>query len=232
VAIDLDRFDALTFDCYGTLIDWETGLLAALRPVLESHGADAGDEELLELYGRHEAQIEAGPYARYADVLAGALDRVGADLGFEPSAEERAAFSRSVADWPPFEDSTAALASLAERYWLGVVTNCDDDLFAASAAKLGAEFHCVVTAEQAGAYKPDHRGFELAFERLGLPRERVLHVAQSRFHDHVPAKALGLSTVWVDRRGARPGPGATPEAVAEPDLTVASVGELAYLARG
>jgi 2-haloacid dehalogenase len=228
--IDLGKFDALTFDCYGTLIDWETGLLAALRPILDGHAASAGDEELLELYGRHEAELEAGPYLAYADVLSGALERIGADLGFEPTAEERERFARSVEDWPAFADSPEALASLAHRYWLGVITNCDDDLFAASAERLGADFQCVVTAEQVGAYKPDHRGFEVAFERLGLARQRILHVAQSLYHDHVAAKELGMTTVWVDRRGAKPGSGATPAAEVEPDLTVGSVGELAELA--
>jgi 2-haloacid dehalogenase len=175
--------------------------------------------------------LESGSYRTYGEVLASALERIGDELGFEPSTGERGAFARSVREWPAFEDSPDALASLAERYWLAVVTNCDDELFAASARRLGAEFQCVVTAETVRAYKPDHRCFELAFERLGLPRERILHVAQSRFHDHVPAKQLGMTTVWVDRRGTKPGAGATPAADVEPDLTVASVGELAALAR-
>ena len=230
--VDLDTFDALTFDCYGTLIDWETGLLAALRPVLDAHGAEAGDEELLAMYGRHEAELESGPYLTYAEVLAESLARVGAELGFEPSAAERGRFAGSVGEWPAFDDSAAALASLAERYWFCVITNCDDELFAASARRLGVEFECVVTAEQARAYKPSHEPFELALGRLGLPRDRILHVAQSRFHDHVPAKELGLSTVWVDRRGAKPGPGATPAADAAPDLTVSGMRELAELASG
>ncbi len=230
--IDLGAFDALTFDCYGTLIDWEAGLIAALRPILDEHGAEIDDQELLELYGRHEAELESGPYRMYGEVLASALDRIGDELGFEPSAREREAFARSVGEWPPFEDSRDALSSLAERYWLAVITNCDDELFAASARRLGAEFQCVVTAEKVRAYKPDHRGFELALERLGMPRERILHVAQSRFHDHAPAKEMGLTTVWVDRRGAKPGGGATPAADVEPDLRVGSVGELAALARG
>ena len=97
-----------------------------------------------------------------------------------------------------------------------MITNCDDDLFARSSGRLGTTFDWVVTAQSAGAYKPDERPFEAAFERIGLPRDRILHVAQSLFHDHVPARRLGLSTVWIDRRHDRPGFGATPPAEATP----------------
>jgi 2-haloacid dehalogenase len=224
-SIDFGRFDALTFDCYGTLIDWETGILTALRRVIG--GGD--DEALLEAFARHEAALEAGPYLRYADVLAGCLRALGEELGFAPSAEQQAAFGRSVADWPAFADSPAALARLKERFKLGVITNCDDDLFAASNAKLGVEFDWIVTAEQARGYKPRTENFELAFERIGLPRERILHVAQSLFHDHVPAKALGMTTVWIDRRAGRAG-GATPPAEAAPDLTTTDLASFAELA--
>jgi len=128
-----------------------------------------------------------------------------------------AAFGGSVGDWPAFPDSAAALARLKGRFRLGVLTNCDDDLFAASARRLGIEFDWVVTAQQAGGYKPRRENFELLLERVGLPHERVLHVAQSLFHDHVPASALGLATAWIDRRHDRPGFGATPPAEATPD---------------
>jgi 2-haloacid dehalogenase len=227
---DPSRVDALTFDCYGTLIDWETGLAAAFRPVLEAHGVQAGDEELLVRYGRHEAQAEAGPYLRYRDVLAAGLRGVAGELGFEPRPEEVAAFSASVADWPAFPDSAEALRRLHERFRLGVITNCDDDLFAASNRLLGVDFDCVVTAEQAGAYKPSERGFHLAFERLGLPRERILHVAQSLYHDHVPAKRLGLTSVWIDRRHGREGAGATPPAEAAPAATFPDMASFAAAA--
>jgi 2-haloacid dehalogenase len=207
----------LTFDCYGTLIDWETGLAAAFRPILDAHGVAADAEDVLGRYARHEAEAAAGPYMRYRDVLAAGLRGVAGELGFEPTAAEVEAFSGSVADWPAFPDSAAALAELKRRYRLGVVTNCDDDLFAASNEKLGVEFDWIVTAEQVGAYKPSERNFEVAFERLGLPRERILHVAQSLFHDHVTARRLGLATVWIDRRRGREGSGATPDAEAAPD---------------
>jgi 2-haloacid dehalogenase len=223
-------FDVLTFDCYGTLIDWEAGLAAAFAPVLAAHGITAGDEDLLARYARHEAAAEAGPYRTYREVVALGLDGVADELGFTPTPEERSGFGAAVAGWPAFADSAAALAQLATRFRLGVITNCDDDLFAAAADRLGVAFDPLVTAQQAGAYKPAERPFELAFERLGLPRDRILHVAQSLFHDHVTAKRLGLKTVWIDRRGGRAGTGATPEADARPDATYPDMASFAAAA--
>jgi 2-haloacid dehalogenase len=230
ITLDFDDFDVLTFDCYGTLIDWETGLLTALRGPLTAHGITASDGDLLEAFARHEAELEAGSYRPYRDVLGGVLEAMLAHLGQAATPDEIAAFGGSVADWPAFPDSAAALARLHERYKLAVITNCDDDLFAASEAKLGLSFDWVVTAQQARRYKPNPRGFELMFERVGLPPGRILHVAQSLFHDHVPAKRLGLSTVWVDRRAGQGGFGATPPAEATPDLIVPDMATLAAVA--
>jgi 2-haloacid dehalogenase len=227
--IDFSAFDALTFDCYGTLIDWEAGILAALRPVIQ---ADVGDDALLEAFARYEAALEAGPYMPYKDVLAGCLDKLGEELAFMPTAAERDTFGHSVKDWPVFPDSPEALAKLKQRFKLGVITNCDDDLFAASNARLKVEFDWIVTAEQARGYKPRTENFEFAFARIDVPRERILHVAQSLFHDHVPAKALGMTTVWIDRRQGRAGTGATPPAEATPDLTVGDLRSFAELATG
>jgi 2-haloacid dehalogenase len=228
--LDFDTFDVLTFDCYGTLIDWEAGILAALRAPMAAHGVDAADDELLETFARHEAAAESGPYRRYREVLGEVLTAMVADAGGAATADEVATFGGSVVDWPAFPDSAAALARLHQRFKLGVITNCDDDLFAASEARLGTTFDWVVTAQQAKRYKPNPRGFELMFERVGLPPARILHVAQSLFHDHVTAKRLGLSTVWVDRRGDRPGSGATPPANATPNLRVPDMATLASLA--
>jgi 2-haloacid dehalogenase len=228
--LDFDRFDVLTFDCYGTLIDWEAGLLAALRAPLLAHGIVTPDDAVLEAFARHEAELEAGPYQPYREVLGGVLEAMLGHFGQAATRDERAAFGGSVADWPAFADSPAALARLHERFKLGVITNCDDDLFAASEARLGVSFDWVVTAQETRRYKPNPRGFELMFKRVGLPPARILHVAQSLFHDHVPAKRLGLSTVWVDRRGGQPGSGATPRATAKPDLTVPDMATLAELA--
>ena len=230
VPLDYGRFEALTFDCYGTLIDWEAGFTAAFDRVFRAHGIDANIEDVLARYARHEATAEAGPYLRYRDVLIGGLRGVASELGFEPTANEAAAFGGSVADWPAFPDSAAALARLKDRFRLGVITNCDDDLFAASNERLGVEFDWIVTAQQVGSYKPDERNFLVAFERLGLPRERILHVAQSLFHDHAPAQRLGLTSVWIDRRRGRPGSGATPDAAATPDATFADMASFAAAA--
>jgi 2-haloacid dehalogenase len=228
--LDFDDFDVLTFDCYGTLIDWEAGLLAAFREPLASHGVTESDEDVLGAFARHEAKLEAGPYRLYRDVLGTVLEEMLGHFGQDATPEEIATFGGSVADWPAFADSTAALARLHTRFKLGVITNCDDDLFGASEQRLGTSFDWVVTAQQAKRYKPNPRGFELMFERVGLPPSRILHVAQSLFHDHVTAKRLGLSTVWVDRRGGRSGSGATPPADATPDLTVRDMATLASLA--
>ncbi len=222
--IDFGAFEALTFDVYGTLIDWETGIASWLRPF-----AAASDDALLESFARHEAELEAGPYRSYRDVLAGALHGVAADFGFEPSGAQVAAFAGSVGSWPAFADSAEALTALKRRFRLGVITNCDDDLFALSNRRLGVEFDWVVTAQQARGYKPRRSNFEFAFERIDVPRRRILHVAQSLFHDHAPAKALGLTTVWIDRRHGREGFGATPPAEAEPDLVLPDMQSLAAL---
>ena len=218
-SLDYSRFQALTFDCYGTLIDWESGILTGLRGALARQGIVADDDELLERYSALEAAVEAGPYLRYREILARSLRDVCRAYGVEASGEEAAGFGASVGDWPAFPDSMAGLRRLKERFRLGVLTNCDDDLFAATNVHLGVDFDWVVTAQQVGSYKPNRRNFEVMLATLAIPPERVLHVAQSLFHDHAPAQALGLSSVWIDRRHDRPGSGATPPASAAPDAT-------------
>jgi 2-haloacid dehalogenase len=230
MAFDLSRYEILTFDCYGTIIDWEAGILRALRPMLAAHGIAEADEDVLASFARHEAKVESGAYRNYRDVLAETARAIFAERGVEPTPDQPGAFGASVGDWPPFPDSVDALTRLRTRYRLGVLTNCDDDLFAASQRRLGVPFDPVVTAQEVGAYKPDTRGFAVLLERVGVPADRVLHVAQSLFHDHVPAKGLGLATVWVDRRAGKAGSGATPPASAQPDLVVPDLATLAELA--
>jgi len=228
--LDFGALDALTFDCYGTLIDWETGILAGIRAVLDPHGITAGEEDLLGRFALAEAALEAGPYRRYREVLAASLVEVGRTFSVAVAPAEQATFGGSVADWPAFDDSPAALARLKSRFRLGVLTNCDDDLFAASNRRLGVEFDWIVTAQQARGYKPRLANFELMLERVGLPRNRILHVAQSLFHDHVPARAMGLSTAWINRRHDRPGTGATPAAAATPDAVFPDMASFAAAA--
>jgi len=231
--IEFSSFEAMTFDCYGTLVDWERGILEALRPVLRAHGVPGeSDEVLLERFARLEATAEAGRFRTYRDVLREVALGLGDALGFEPTGAEVEAFAGSVGDWPPFPDTVRALAALAGRYRLAIVSNVDDDLFAATAERLGASFAEVVTAQQVRAYKPARAHFDEVLRRLALPRERVLHVAQSLFHDVAPARALGLTCVWVNRRAGREGSGATAPASAEPDLEVPDLATLVALVSG
>ena len=228
--IDFGAFDVLTFDCYGTLIDWERGILNALQPVLAPRAIDADEDDLLERYARHEAALEAGEYRSYREILAGSLQGLCAEFGFTPTDADLAEFSESVGAWPAFGDSASALRRLAQRFRLGVITNCDDDLFLRSARRLGVTFEWIVSAQTARSYKPSRNNFDVAFATIDVPRERIVHVAQSLYHDHVPAKELGLSTVWINRRHDKPGSGATPPADARPDLTVPSMNAFADIA--
>jgi 2-haloacid dehalogenase len=228
--IDFTHVDAITFDCYGTLIDWERGILNALQPVLAPQGIDMGEDELLERYAGHEAALEEGAYLPYREVLAGSLRGLCGELGFDPGSAEASAFALDLGGWPAFHDSASALRRLQARFKLGVITNCDRDLFALSNRRLGVRFDWVVTAEDARAYKPSRIPFELALDTIDVPRDRILHAAQSLFHDHVPGKEIGLTTAWIDRRHDRPGFGATPAASASPDLTVPDLATLADIA--
>ncbi len=214
----LSAFTCLTFDCYGTLIDWERGIVAALTPWLAAHRIELDGEELLALFARHEsAQQRETPDLRYPELLARVLHRMGMELGVRVGEEEAAAFGASVGDWPAFPDAPAALSYLGRHYRLVILSNVDRRSFQASAARLGVRFHRVFTAEDVGSYKPDPRNFDHMLRELageGIPGSAILHTAQSLFHDHLPAKRAGLATCWIDRRGGRQG-GATPP-VAEP----------------
>ena len=224
-----ENFDVLTFDCYGTLIDWEKGILSSLKPVLTSHGIEISDNEVLEIYSDLEAKAEVGEYQTYKSVLRSVLNGFGKKFSFKPSEEELAVFATCVKYWPPFEDSTEALNALQTKYKLCILSNIDDDLFAYSAQHLKVNFDTVFTAQLIGSYKPSLQNFEFAMQHLGLPKERILHVAQSLFHDIVPAKKLGLATVWINRRREEEGFGATPPAEAKPDFEVPDLKSLVDL---
>jgi 2-haloacid dehalogenase len=228
--LDFDRFEILTFDCYGTLINWEAGLLPALHRILSAHGKKIDDAKLLKLYGEFELLSEQGQFHPYREVLQSVVRRFGAELGFTPTAEQAQSLPDSLAGWEPWPDTVAALRRLKSRFRLAILSNVDDDLFAATRPKLGVEFDEVITAQQAQAYKPSLQLFELALNRVNASAHRVLHVGQSIYHDVIPAQALGLATVWVNRPSARPGVGAVKAAEAKPDLTVTSLAELAEAA--
>lgn len=229
--MDLTKFQALSFDCYGTLIDWEAGIAAVLSPWAQGLGLT--DEELLLAYADQEAAVEAEtPSALYPDVLAATFRRTGALLGRPVSDEWAARLGDSVPDWPAFPDSADALARLASRYQLIILSNVHRAGFAGSNQQLRGEFAAIITAEDVGAYKPaeNHfRALDKTLGELGIERSGLLHVAQSLFHDHVPAKREGLPSVWINRRHDRPGWGATPQPSGDfsYDLEFASMGEFA-----
>jgi 2-haloacid dehalogenase len=225
--LDFNRFEILTFDCYGTLIDWETGILSTLHRILSAHGKKIDDATLLKLYGEFEQRCEEGSYQPYRVVLKSVVRQFGAELGFAPTREEALFLADSLPNWKPWPDTAAALRQLRTRFRLAILSNVDDDLFAATRPQLGVEFDEVITAQQAQAYKPSLKLFELALSRIKAPAHRVLHVGQSIYHDVIPAETLGLATVWVNRPSARPGVGAVKAAEAKPDLTVSSLAELA-----
>ena len=227
--MNFDHFECISFDCYGTLIDWETGIASALRPILETHEVPMDHNALLELYGKAATEIEAGSYRPYCEVLKAVLSQIGDVLGFEPSLNELLSFSTSVMNWPAFTDSSEALRALSTQYRLIILSNVDDDLFRYSEKLLGVEFNHVFTAQQIGSYKPSRQNFDYLIQNAGAPQNKILHVAQSIFHDIAPAKALGFSTVWVDRRQGLEGFGATPPAEAVPDATVPDLRSLAVL---
>jgi 2-haloalkanoic acid dehalogenase type II len=228
-------FEALSFDCYGTLIDWESGIAAVLREWARRHGLDLDDEALLSAYAAREAGAERDhPGELYPLILARAFRALGDQLGAPISDDDAATLGASVPDWPAFDDSRAALAALAERFKLIILSNVDRESFAGSNRRLGVEFTAIITAQDVGSYKPSGRNFEALLAeaaRLGVGEGGLLHVAQSLFHDHVTAKEFGLPTVWINRRHDRPGHGATPEAAAvTPDWEFPSMAQFAAAA--
>ncbi len=228
--LDFTRFEILTFDCYGTLINWEAGILSALHRVLSAHGKDLDDATVLKLYGDFEQIAEQGTFRPYKEVLQLVIRQFAAELHFTPTPEELRSLSHSLPSWKPWPDTVAALRNLKRRFRLAILSNVDDALFAGTRPQLGVEFDAVITAQQAQAYKPSLKIFEFALTRINAPAHRVLHIGQSLYHDVVPAQSLGLATVWVNRPSARPGVGAVKAAAATPDLTVSSLQELAAAA--
>ncbi len=224
--LDYTEYDVLSFDCYGTLVDWANGILEALRPVLVRHGMNLDDDRILELYAETESDLETGEFIRYREVLGGVVREIGSGLGFSPSSSELDCLAESLPEWRPFDDTVDALKSLESAYKLAIISNIDNDLFARTEARLGVKFDTVVTAESVGSYKPSLKNFRVAIQSIGVAPERLLHVAQSVHHDIVPAKEMGLSTVWVTR-GA--GSGATLPASGQPDVEVSDLKTLVSL---
>ncbi len=212
----LSQFKVLSFDCYGTLVDWETGICEALVPWLERRGTTLSRERILESFARHEATQEAEtPGMIYSELLACVHRRLAAEWNVAASEEDHRAFGASVGNWPPFADTTAALAYLKWHYKLVILSNVDRRSFAATNRRLDVAFDAIHTAEEIGSYKPDLHNFHYLIDSLskqGYGRGDILHVAQSLYHDHAPANAVGLASAWIDRRQGAQGWGATPPA--------------------
>jgi len=230
---DFDRYTTLSFDCYGTLIDWENGIATALRPWAVDAGLAIDDQDLVAAHARHETHVQqANPVAEYPEVLADTLRRIGSELGVQVSEEDATAYGQSVGEWPAFPDSADALGRLAERFKLVILSNIDRTSFAESNKQLGVEFDLIVTAQDVGSYKPDPANFEFMFDRLsdiGSDRTDLVHVAESLYHDHEPAQRFGLPSVWIDRRHDREGSGAAaqPRTKVEPLWRFTSLGAFA-----
>jgi 2-haloacid dehalogenase len=231
--MELTAFDALSFDCYGTLIDWEAGLVAVLRPWAVAHDLAMTDEELLTAYSSQESLVEADhPTELYPQILDLSMRALGEQLGVRVTDAEARALAGSVPDWPAFPDSADALVRLSRRYTLIILSNVDRDSFAGSNKLLDVRFTSILTAQDIGSYKPSPRNFDALVaevHRLGIGQDKLLHVAQSLYHDHVPAKAAGLPTAWIDRRHDNPGWGATPAPPVSvtPDWTFTSMAAFA-----
>ncbi len=220
----------MTFDCYGTLIDWEAGISAAIGPVLKNSGVAVEHEALIAAFGEEEREVEAGPFKPYREVLAEVAQRLSKRFGFTLGGREQHFLAASVNDWPAFIETPEAMRRLKLRFRLAVVSNIDDDLFEGSRPKLGVGLDALVTAEQVRSYKPGRAHFVEVQRRLGLPASQILHVAESRFHDVEPAKALGFGTVWVNRHALHGGPSASGLGESVPDLEVADLTTLAAMA--
>jgi 2-haloacid dehalogenase len=237
--LKLTDFTTLTFDCYGTLIDWERGILAELRPFAARHGLDVTDGALLEAFGAAESRCEvATPAKPYPELLGDVLLQLAAGWSVTLGAGEAETFGGSVGRWPIFADSPAALQYLKRYFKLVIISNVDRASFAKSNEKLGVAFDRVVTAQDVGSYKPNPRNFAYALAdletALGVGKAAIMHVAQSLFHDIVPAKAAGLHTTWIDRRKGMGGWGATPPppggvAAARPDFEASSLADFVAL---
>ncbi len=234
--MQLTDFKVLTFDVYGTLIDWETGIHTALEPLWSRLDPVPSRDAVLEAHARHESsQQRQTPTRRYADLLAIVYRRLAEEWGLRVGWAECRRYGASVGDWPAFPDSAAALAELQKHFKLAVLTNTDNESFAASNEKLGLTFDAVYTAEDVGAYKPADAGFVYMLEKLetqGIARADILHTAESLFHDHVPAGRHGLARCWIHRRHAQQGFGATMDPGTRPtvDFRFTSMAELAEAA--
>ena len=224
---EFSEIRVVSFDCYGTLVDWEAGILSALRVVLAAHGAHPEAKRILEDYAEFEASAEEGDYRAYTEVLRAVVREFGAKYAFIPTEAELEALSRSLPQWKPFEDTVDALRRLKRRYRLAVLSNVDDPLFVHTERQLEVPLDEVVTSSQVRSYKPSLAHFHELLSRLGVAPGSILHVAQSLYHDIAPAHRCGMLTVWVHRVSDRERYGAARAAEAHSDLVVPDLSTLA-----
>ena len=231
--MELTDYKALTFDCYGTLIDWESGMMEGLKPLTSKLGTALPRNAVLEAHARHEsAQQEQTPGKRYRDLLAIVYKRLAEEWGLRVTWEECVQYGRSVRNWPAFSDTAGALQYLKKYYKLVILSNVDNESFSFSNQKLGVSFDAIYTAEDVGSYKPALANFKYMLDKLkslGVTQSEVLHTAESMFHDHKPANAIGLASCWIYRRHNDQGFGATmnPGEMPKYDFRFTSMAELA-----
>lgn len=229
----LRDYTALSFDVYGTLIDWEAGMVAGLKPLTDRLDGELSDNAVLEMHARHESFAQAQTPGRlYSSLLATVYRRCAEELWLAVDWDECERYGASVPDWPAFEDSAEALAYLKQHYKMIVLSNVDNRSFAGAARKLGIAWDGVFTAEDIGSYKPSQRNFDYllaGIDRMGLEKATLLHTAESMFHDHVPGRANGLDNAWIYRRHDKQGFGATmdPGQLAETTFRFNSLREMA-----
>jgi len=192
----------LTFDCFGTLIDWRHGIRTTGELLFPGRGGD-----FLNAYIELEAEVEKGQFRRYRAILAETTRRAAKELGLDLKTDDEAALVSTIPHWPPFADVGPALGELRKEGWkLALLTNCDRDLIALTQRRLPVPFDAVITAEDVAAYKPDHAHFQLFQSTFGSSAGAWIHVAQSYFHDIKPTSELGITRIWVNRQGERDDP--------------------------
>jgi len=224
--IDLTNIKVLTFDCYGTLIDWETGISEALTLLLAKHDLTINAKSLLQMYATHELAERNKPYQSYKTLLRNVVSSIFAEFKLAASSDEQDFLPYSIKNWPPFTDTVKSLNFLHQKYKLGVISNIDNDLFEISHSKMPIHFSWIVTAEQAQSYKPNLDPFTLALEKIPYPKENILHIAESNYHDIAPAKHLGIKSVWVRRQEIS---NATLKSSINPDIEVSDLACLCNL---
>jgi len=227
---DLEKIEVISFDCYGTLIDWETGILNFFRPFFKKSTKIVSDEEILQQYAHFESSAQKGEYRSYREVLAEVMKEMAQYYLFGTENLSENSLAESLKQWLPFSETTTCLQRLGQKYKLAVISNIDDDLFLHSQKLLGVNFSYVITAEAVRSYKPSLDNFHFALKQMGITKEKILHVAQSRYHDLAPAKELGIKNVWVNRNKYKNRSGATNEVRLIPDKEITDLVELTDLA--